>query len=90
MNQGSNLQNCIIFLLLYQRSTTTSNATTNPPAAIVTDRARGNRGRSRGNYYSRRKGYSRFRNRIYNNNQGGPYKRRNSRRNGRGNYSRGS
>jgi hypothetical protein len=90
MNQGGNLQNCIIFLSLYQRSTTTSDATTNPPAAAVADRARGGRGRGRGNYRGKGRGCGGFRNRIYSNNRGGPYRRGNSRKNSREDYSGGS
>jgi hypothetical protein len=87
INQGSNLQNYIIFLSLYHRFTTISNATTNPPTAIIADKTRGNKGRSYSNYCGRRKNYSIFRNRIYNNNQGGLYKYKNSRKNSRGDYS---
>jgi hypothetical protein len=90
MNQDNNLQNCIIFLLLYQKFTITSDITTNTPATAIIDRARGSRGRGRSNYRGRGKGRGGFRNRIYSNNQGGPHKRRNSRKNSRGNYSRGS
>jgi hypothetical protein len=90
MNQGSNLQNYIIFLSLYQRSTIISNTTTNPPAAIVADRARGSRGRGRSNYRGRGKGYSIFRNRTYNNNRGGLHRHRNSRKNSKRDYSRSS
>jgi hypothetical protein len=90
MNQGNNLQNYIIFLLLYQRSTTISNVTTNPPAAVVADRAKGSRGRSYSNYRDRGKSYNIFRNRTYSNNQGGLYKHINSRRNSKGDYSGGS
>jgi hypothetical protein len=86
INQGSNLQNYIIFLLLYQKSTTTSDATTNPLATVVADGARGGRGRGRSNYRGRRKSYSIFRNRTYSNNQGGPRGYRNSRRNSKGDY----
>jgi hypothetical protein len=68
MNQGSNLQNYIILLLLYQRSTITSDTITSPPAVIVADRARGSRGRNYNNYRGKRKGYDRFRNRTYSNN----------------------
>jgi hypothetical protein len=90
MNQGSNLQNCIILLSLYQRSITISGTITNPPAAVIVDRARGGRGRGRSNYHNRRRGYSRFRNRIYNNNRGGLYKYKNSRKNNKRDYSRDS
>jgi hypothetical protein len=90
MNQGNNLQNYIIFLLLYQRSTTTSNVITNPPAAIITNGARGGRGRGCSNYCSRRKDRSRFRNRTYNNNRGGPHRYINSRQSGKRDYSGGS
>jgi hypothetical protein len=90
MNQGSNLQNYIILLLLYQRFTITSDATTNPPAAVVADRARGGRGRGRSNYRDRRKGRSAFRNRTYNNNRGGPRGYRNSRKSSRKDYSKSS
>jgi hypothetical protein len=85
MNQGSNLQNYIIFLLLYQRSTITSNAT-----AIVADKARGGRGRGRSNYRSKRKGCGRFRNRTYSNYRGGPRGYKNSKKSSRENYSGGS
>jgi hypothetical protein len=84
------LQNYIIFLLLYQKSTITSNATTNLPAVIIIDKARGGRGRGYSNYRSRGRGCSRFRNRIYNNNRGGPYEYKNSRKSSRGDYSGGS
>jgi hypothetical protein len=87
MNQGSNLQNCIIFLLLYQRSTTTSDATTNPPAAIIAERARGGRGKGYSNYCGRGRGRNIFRNRTYSNNQGGLHRCRNSRRNSKEDYS---
>jgi hypothetical protein len=87
MNQGGNLQNCIILLLLYQKFTTIFDATTNPPAVVIADRTKGGRGRGRSNYRGRKKGRSAFRNRTYSNNRGGPYKHRNSRRNSRGDYS---
>jgi hypothetical protein len=87
MNQGSNLQNYIIFLLLYQKSIITSDITTNPPAAVIADRARGGRGRGCSNYRGRGKSYSIFRNRTYSNNRGGLYKHRNSRKNNKGDYS---
>jgi hypothetical protein len=90
MNQDSNLLNYIIFLLLYQRSIINSDITTNPPAAAVTDKARGGRGRGRSNYCGRGKGYDRFRNRTYNNSRGGLYRRRNSRKNSKGDYLGGS
>jgi hypothetical protein len=90
MNQGNNLQNYIIFLLLYQKFTIISNTTTNPPAAAITDRARGGRGRGRSNYCGKKKSCNRFRNKTYNNNQGGPCKYRNSRKNNRRDYSGGS
>jgi hypothetical protein len=90
MNQGNNLQNYIIFLLLYQKSIIISNKKTNPPTIIIIDRARGGRGRGRNNYRSRGKNNSRFRNRIYNNNQGGLYGYRNSRKNNKEDYSGGS
>jgi hypothetical protein len=86
MNQDNNLQNYIILLLLYQKSTTISDIITNPSAAIVTDRARGGRGRGRSNYRSKSRNRDGFRNKIYNNNRGGPYRRRNSRKNGRKDY----
>jgi hypothetical protein len=72
MNQGSNLQNYIIYLSSYQKSITTSNAITNPPATTVADRARGSKGRGRSNYRDRKIGRGRFRIRIYSNNRGGP------------------
>jgi hypothetical protein len=80
------LQNYIIFLLLYQKSIITSDAITNPPAAVVADKARGRRSRGRSNYRSRGRGRDIFRNRTYNNNQGGLYEHKNSRRNSRRNY----
>jgi hypothetical protein len=49
------LQNCIIFLLLYQKFIIISDVTTNPPATVIVDRARGSRGRGRGNYHSKKK-----------------------------------
>jgi hypothetical protein len=87
MNQDNNLQNYIIFLLLYQKSIIISNITTNLPAAIIIDKARGGRGRSHNNYRDRGRNYNRFRNRTYSNNQGGLYRYRNSRKNSRRDYS---
>jgi hypothetical protein len=81
------LQNYIIFLLLYQKSIITFDAITNLPAAAVADRARRGRSRGRSNYCGRRRGRGIFRNRTYSNNRGGPYRRRNSRRNSKRNYS---
>jgi hypothetical protein len=83
------LQNCIILLLLYQKSTTISDTTTNPPAAIVVDKVIGGRGRGCSNYRSRRRNRDGFRNKIYSNNRGRLYRRRNSRKNSKKNYSRG-
>jgi hypothetical protein len=81
------LQNYIIFLLLYQRFIIISDATTNHPATIITDRARGGRGKSYNNYCDKRRDHNIFRNKTYSNNRGGLYKHRNSRKNNRGNYS---
>jgi hypothetical protein len=58
MNQGNNLQNYIIFLLLYQKFITISNTTTNPPAIIVTDKAKRGRGRGYSNYRGKEKSCS--------------------------------
>jgi hypothetical protein len=80
INQGGNLQNYIILLLSYQKFTTTSNATINPPAAIIADRTRGNKDKNRSNYRGKGKNYSRFKNKIYNNNREGLYKHKNSRK----------